>query len=223
MKTLLKSLAWSLCLAVFFILNPGPVVQAEEVDLSCMKHRVRTKIQVSNSFREFDVIVENRCPGPVYWSMCIERLDPSTQDILETLEPSGQVRVEKKTRVNLRMNRVTDETDPVIVFEEFYLNVAYALNSNLQADCVAKTCEAKKRDLRKEFRANDKLLQNLHAELEAQISVECPQSGWAGNDQADCEADIRQSRRTELDELTAKKQDLENQLAAVEPENCQVH
>ena len=61
------------------------------------------------------------------------------------------------------------------------------------------------------------------AELDARVSEECPQSGWGGNDQADCEAGIRQSSQAELDELNAKQEDLKNQLAAVDPEKCKVY
>ncbi len=223
MTTILKPLVWSASLSVIFILSPLLPVQAEEVDLSCMKHRVRAKIQVSNRYREFDVLIENTCPGPVYWSMCIERMDPQTRKIRETLTPSGQIQQEKKTRVNLRMTQVSDESDPRIVFEEFYLGVGFALNPELIAQCVALDCEAKKQDLRTVFTANDNALQKINTALANRISTECPQSGWSGNDQAECEAEIRQAVQAELDELTNMQNELETQLAAVDPEVCQVH
>jgi cell division protein FtsB len=188
-----------------------------------MKHRVRAKIAVSNRFREFDVIVENRCPGPVYWSMCIERLDPRSSKILETLTPSGQVQMEKKTRVNLRMNRISEESDSQLEFEKFYLDVGYARNPSLNAQCVASACEVKKGDLRKAFRANDKAIQKLNVALTDRISTECPQSGWSGDDYAECEAGIRQAAQAELDGLAEKQTELEAQLAAVEPDICQVY
>ena len=223
MTTILKPIVWSASLSVIFIFSPFLPVQAEEVDLSCMKHRVRAKIQVSKRFREFDVLLENRCPGPVYWSMCIERMDPQTRKIKETLTPSGQVQQEKKTRVNLRMAQVSDDSDPRIVFEEFYLGVGFALNPELKAQCVALDCEAKKQDLRTVFTANDNTLQKINTELANRISTECPQSGWSGNDQAECEAGIRQPVQAELDELTNMQNELETQLAAVDPEICQVY
>ena len=223
MTTILKPIVWSASLSVIFIFSPLLPVQAEEVDLSCMKHRVRAKIQVSKRFREFDVLLENRCPGPVYWSMCIERMDPQTRKIKETLTPSGQVQQEKKTRVNLRMAQVSDDSDPRIVFEEFYLGVGFALNPELIAQCVALDCEAKKQDLRTVFTANDNALQKINTALANRISTECPQSGWSGNDQAECEAGIRQPVQAELDELTNMQNELETQLAAVDPEVCQVY
>ena len=223
MTTILKPIVWSASLSVIFIFSPLLPVQAEEVDLSCMKHRVRAKIQVSNRFREFDVLLENRCPGQVYWSMCIERMDPQTRKIKETLTPSGQVQQEKKTRVNLRMAQVSDDSDPRIVFEEFYLGVGFALNPELKAQCVALDCEAKKQDLRTVFTANENTLQKINTELANRISTECPQSGWSGNDQAECEAGIRQAVQAELDELTNMQNELETQLAAVDPEVCQVY
>lgn len=223
MATILKPIVWSASLSVIFIFSPLLPVQAEEVDLSCMKHRVRAKIQVSKRFREFDVLLENRCPGQVYWSMCIERMDPQTRKIKETLTPSGQVQQEKKTRVNLRMAQVSDDSDPRIVFEEFYLGVGFALNPELKAQCVALDCEAKKQDLRTVFTANENTLQKINTALTNRISTECPQSGWSGNDQAECEAGIRQTVQAELDELTNMQNELETQLAAVDPEICQVY
>ena len=223
MTTILKPIVWSASLSVIFIFSPLLPVQAEEVDLSCMKHRVRAKIQVSKRFREFDVLLENRCPGQVYWSMCIERMDPQTRKIKETLTPSGQVQQEKKTRVNLRMAQVSDDSDPRIVFEEFYLGVGFALNPELKAQCVALDCEAKKQDLRTVFTANENTLQKINTALTNRISTECPQSGWSGNDQAECEAGIRQTVQAELDELTNMQNELETQLAAVDPEICQVY
>ena len=59
------------------LLVPGKAeLRAAETDFSCMSHEVRGKIQVAERYKEYDVIVQNRCPGPVYWSMCIERMDP---------------------------------------------------------------------------------------------------------------------------------------------------
>jgi len=223
MKMILKPLTWAVGMAVIFILNPLLPVQAEEVDLSCMEHRVRAKIAVSNRFREFDVIVENHCPGPAYWSMCIERMDPQTSKILETFTPSGQVQKDKKTRVNLRMMRVSEESDPVMEFEEFYLDIGYARQATLNAQCVANGCEAQKVDLRKAYRANRKARQKLETDLADRISTECPQSGWSGNDQAECEAEIREAAQAGLIGLVQEQTELETQLAAVDPENCHVY
>jgi hypothetical protein len=223
MKSILKPFTWSFCLTAILIFNPLLPLQAEEVDFSCMKHRVRAKIAVSDRFREFDVIVENRCPGPVYWSMCIERMHTKSSKIIETLTPSGQVQVDKKTRVNLRMNVISDESDPKLEFEKFYLDVAFDLNPNLSAQCVATACEAKKGDLRKASRANDKALQQFKVSLADRISSECSQSGWNGNGQAECEAGIREAAQAELDRLIEKQAELDAQLATIDPEICQVY
>ena len=223
MNTNLKPFAWFIGLAVIFVLSPVMPLQAEEVDLSCMKHRVRSKIAVSDRFREFDVIIENRCPGPVYWSTCIERMDPWTNKKLETFTPSGQLQPENKTRVNLRMNRVTEDSDPRLVFEEFYFSVGLDLNPTLKAQCVAKVCESKKIELRTASRANKKARQKLVTAIEARIASECPQSGWGGKDQAECEEVIREASQAELDQLAQKQKELKDQLAAVDPEQCQVY
>ena len=223
MQTNLKPLALIASLAVIFMVNPVMPLQAAEVDFSCMKDRVREKIQVSGRFKEFDVILENHCPGPVYWSVCIERMDPWTSKKLETLTPSGQVQAEKKTRVNLRMSRLSEESDPQAVFEEFYLSITYALDPTLKAQCVASACESQKRDLRVEFRANKQARQKVNKALAARIATECPDSGWGGTQQADCEADIRQASQSELDQFAQQEKELKEKLTEVDPERCQVY
>src|SRR5210317_1946449 len=77
--------------------------EAAEVDFSCMSFSVRGKTPLTDQFKEYDVILTNRCPGPVYWTMCIERLDPVTHQNIETHNPSGLIKEEQKARVNLQM------------------------------------------------------------------------------------------------------------------------
>ena len=223
MTTLLRKFALLICLFAVSVSIPVAPLWAAEVDFSCVSSKVKGKIQVSAHHKEYDIVLENHCPGSVYWSMCIERMDPQTSKIVETLTPSGQVKVDKKTRVNLRMMRVSEESDPQLEFEEFYLDVGYALEPTLNAQCVASGCEEQKSDLRKAFRANEKARQKLETALADRIATECPQSGWSGNDQAECEAAIRQPAQAELNDLAEKQKELETKLAAVDPENCQVN
>ena len=79
--------------------------QAEEVDFSCMDYKVWGKGHVSANYQDYDIVIYNRCPGAVYWSMCIERLDPWTNKVVETHEPTGHVDADKKARVNLQLAR----------------------------------------------------------------------------------------------------------------------
>ena len=223
MKTKLNARALLASLTMICIFGPVTPLQAEDLDFSCMKQRAREKIQVSNSYKEFDVILENRCPGKVFWSMCIERINPWTIETLETLTPSGEVEKEKKTRVNLRMKEITDDSNSLQTFEEFYLNVEYARNSSLKAKCVASECEAKKRDLRAALRANDKAGEKANNTLAIRLSSECPDSGWGGAEQANCEARIRQGGQADLEQIALQDKELKEQLAAVEPERCQAH
>ena len=76
---------------------------AAEVDFSCMSMEVKGKRPLTDRYKEYDVMLQNRCPGPVYWTMCIERIDPVSHRIIETLNPSGVLEQEKDSRVNLQM------------------------------------------------------------------------------------------------------------------------
>ena len=81
MKTV-KSSALPMSLAILLCASLTHPALAQEADLSCMSYRVLDKIQVADRYKEFDVIVTNSCPGAVYWSMCLERLDSRNQKIL---------------------------------------------------------------------------------------------------------------------------------------------
>ena len=76
--------------------------QGESVDFSCMKVQVRPIIQVTDRHKEYDIVVRNKCPGGVYWSMCIERMDPWTHKVVEPHYPAGAVQAGKKARSTCR-------------------------------------------------------------------------------------------------------------------------
>jgi hypothetical protein len=82
-----------------------PTARAAEVDLSCASHTALGKIQVAERYKEYDVVLHNRCPGPLYWSMCIERIDPQSHEIVEVHTPSGFLEAEQKSRVNLQLKK----------------------------------------------------------------------------------------------------------------------
>ncbi|MFC1689942.1 hypothetical protein ACFL07_09860, partial [Pseudomonadota bacterium] len=120
-----------------------------------MKSKVWPKSHLSNRYRGFDVVLQNQCPGPVYWSMCIERIDSQSNKVWETLKPVGYVEAEKKARVNLQTKKNQGKSDFRKRYEEFYVNIGYSIDSAASAECLAATCEAKKSDLRAAIRANE--------------------------------------------------------------------
>jgi hypothetical protein len=223
MNKILKSGALFISLAAVGITIPLTDLQAEEVDFSCMSYLVREKVQVSKKYKEVDIVLQNRCPGAVYWSMCIEQISPLTDIIEEELTFSGFLEKEKKTRVNLQMKKLTDESRSPPVFEELYLNVGYAIQSAAKASCVARECEAKKSKLKTQFRKNDDSWQAAKKALSARIAKECPQSGWGKQAQETCEAEIRSSSQADMDSFAQKEKELKQQLMGVAPELCRVY
>ncbi len=223
MKTLFRKFAFLTILFAVSVSIPVTLLQAEEVDFSCMSYKVKGKIQVSEKYKEYDIGIHNRCPGSVYWSMCIERMDPWTNEIQVALTPSGMLEMQKKTRVNLQMKKRMDKSNTRHAFQEFYLSVGYALKPPANARCVASGCEAKKLSLRTKFRKNDADLHKLKTALAARISTECPQSSWDGSTQEICEAKIRKNSQPQMDQFAQINKELKNKLSAVDREQCQVH
>ena len=202
---------------------PGTWLQAKEVDFSCMNYLVKGKIQVSKQHKEYDIILENHCPGAVYWSMCIERIDPWTNKVQEELTPSGIIQMHKKSKVNLQMKNRQDKSGTREAFQGFYLGIGYALKPPARARCFANGCELKKRDLRANFRANDAAWQKAKQSLEDRVATECPQSGWDNSTADDCEVNIRSKSQAQMDKYEQKDTDLKNRISAIDPEQCQVH
>lgn len=223
MNKILKSAALFISLTAVGISIPLADSKAEELDFSCMSYLVREKVQVSKRYKEADIILHNRCPGAVYWSMCIEQLDPLTDQIEEELTPSGFLEKEKKSRVNLQIKKLTNESGSGEVYEKFYLNVGYAVQTSAKAHCVASDCEAKKHKLKTQVRTNDKAWQAAKQALSARISKECPQSGWGKKAQETCEAEIRSNSQVEMSQFEQKENDLKQKLMGVDPENCKVY
>jgi len=223
MKIPFRKLAFLTILFTVSISLPVTLLQAEETDFSCMSYRVKGKIQVSANYKEFDIILENRCPGSVYWSMCIERMDPWTHEVGVALTPSGVLEMEKKSRVNLQMKKRQDHSGTRHAYQEFYFNVGYAVKSPANASCVASGCESKRRSLRAKFRTNDTAWQKKKMALAARMATECPQSGWDNSTQSICEAKIRESSQASMDQFAQTDRELKNEMSALDPEQCQVH
>jgi hypothetical protein len=223
MKTLFMKITFLTILFVVSVSIPMTLLQAEEVDFSCMSHLVKGKTQVSEHYKEFDIVMENRCPGTVYWSMCIERMDPWTNKIQVGLNPSGKIEMHKKSKVNLQAKRLWDESQERHSFQEFYVSIGYALKPPATAKCVASGCESKKRSLRKIFRKNDQDWHKAKTALAARMATECPQSSWDGSTQEACEAELRKASQAQMDEYAQKEKDLKDKMWGVDRDLCQVY
>jgi len=223
MKTLFRKFTFLTILCAVGVAIPVTHLPAEEVDFSCISYQVKGKIQVSTHRKEYDIVLENSCPGSVYWSMCIELMDPWTNEIQVPLTPSGKLQMQKQSRVNLLMKNVLDQSSDRRAFQAFYLSIAYALNPEANVRCVASECESNRRSLRTKFRANDTAWQKAKKELTARLSAECPQSDWDSSKQEACEAKILESSQAPMDQFAQIEKELKNQIAAVDRERCQVH
>ncbi len=196
------------------------VAWAAEVDFSCMSYKVWPKNHLSHRYREFDIVLTNKCPGAAYWSMCIERLDPDTNRVWETLRPAGLVEPEKKARVNLQTKRDDGPATFRKRFEEFYVNIGYAVDSVATADCFARQCEAKKSDLRASVKANERAWEKAEKALSVRIASECPDSGWDTAAREKCAVDLRESASEQLDSFSSRDAQLREQMAAIDPDQC---
>jgi hypothetical protein len=212
-------------LAVLVLGSPAPsLAQAQEVDFSCMSLQVLGKIQTAERYKEYDVVLKNQCPGPVYWSMCIERLDPQTQQIIETHNPGGYLENDKKSRVNLQMKKTGTDGQFRQRFQEFYVNVGYGVEGVADPQCVAKQCESEKSELRGQFRANQDAWNSARQQLAAKLAAECQDSGWdKTEDVKKCRAEIRAATQPELERFERRDAELRERIVAGYPAYCEVH
>jgi hypothetical protein len=220
MKKLIKT-GFPAILIFFLFFIPVTAAQAEEVDFSCMNYKVWGKGHVSANFKDYDIVIYNRCPGAVYWSMCIERIDAGTNKIVETHEPTGYIDIDKKARVNLQLPKNPLKSQFRNRFQEFYVNVGYALEMPVSADCLGSQCETQKRDLRAQVKTNEAAWERAEKSLAARIKSECPESGWDASHE-ECEAKLREVSQAEMEQFPLKDQELREELAAIDPERCKV-
>jgi len=205
-------------------LLPSVAAAAQEVDLSCMSHRILGKTQVSERYKEYDVILVNGCPGPVYWAMCIERLDPMTSRILETHTPTGYIEADQKIRVNLQMKRGPESMDFRQRFQEFYLATDYSIEPQARAQCTAGECEAARRDVRRRINANLQAWEAAETGLREQLATQCPESGWGKTEQVEeCATKVRAGAQPRLDELAQNDAALREELGRTGPPGCELH
>lgn len=201
-----------------------PVAAAQEVDFSCIKQWVRGKAQLSDQYKEYDVILHNRCPGAVYWSLCIERVDPSTHRVIETHTPTGLIDAEAKSRVNLQLRKGPPGMGAWRRFEELYVGAGYALHPPASARCVAAECESYKREWRAQLSAHRKAWQGARDGLQARLQAECPASAWGRTPENEaCEAELRRTAQPELDRYAAEEQRLQDKLRSAGGPGCELH
>ena len=224
MKTDVKTAGYITFLTTLLVGLPAAAV-AEAVDFSCMKEEVRPIIQVTDAHQEFDVRMSNQCPGAVYWATCIERMDPWTYEILETHTPSGYVEADKRARVNLHLKNTPPAGGGLADgrIQAVYVNYAYAIDGPPRASCVARGCEARKRDLRAKVTANDKAWLQARKRLAERVEAECPASGWGNDDVDSCRERVRTAGEEEMQVFADTDAALQAKLAAIDPENCTVH
>jgi hypothetical protein len=209
-------------LAIASLAVPFSAVQAAEIDFSCMQYKVWGKSHVSDRYRDFDVVLESGCPGPASWAMCIERVDPWTNKVVETHNPTGVIQPEKKSRVNLHLKRGPDKDVFRNRFQSFYVSLGYSVKGLATAQCYARQCEEKKRGLRAKVTENEKAWEKTANRINALITAECPDSAWDESTQEECEREIREARMVEVDLFLENDLMLREQLATVDPEHCQI-
>lgn len=207
-------------LVALLLFAPVSTLQAAEIDFSCMSEKVWAKRHLSNRYREFDIVLKNHCPGPVYWTMCIERIDAKTLSVWETLQPSGYVEAEKKARVNLQAKKNAGPSTFRRRFEEFYVNIGYSVDSAATADCFAKQCEAGKKDLRAAIKANEVAWEKAENALLPKIADECPDEEWDPAGWQDCSVKIRDANASHTEQFALKDAELRENMAAIDPDRC---
>jgi hypothetical protein len=103
------------------------------------------------------------------------------------------------------------------------VDIGYAIDNEPVTQCHASRCEAQKSDLRGQIRANEKAWEKAEKALASRMATECPDTGWdkAGFDE--CQLTVRAGSAEEMAGFPLKDQELRDQMAAVDPENCQVY
>lgn len=222
MKMICKTVGYTFFLSSLICTSP---VRAEstEIDFSCMREMVRTIIQVTDRHQEFDIVIRNQCPGAVYWSMCIERMDPWTHKVIENHFPAGYVEAEKKSRVNLQMKATPNATGDQKRSQAFYVNLSYSIEEPSNASCVASQCEAKKTGLRSEVKKNRKAWRKAWQTVQANADAVCPDDGWNSVNLESCRQDVEDAAAEELMVYSETDKSLEQQLAEIDPETCTVY
>jgi len=209
--------------ALLVYLPMTALAQDSGVDFSCLSYQVWGKSHVSNQYRSYDIVIQNDCPGAVYWAMCIERLDLNTHKVTETHNPTGYVDEGKKARVNLNLKKDMNKSKFRNRFQEFYVDIGYSIDGLPVAHCYGTQCENKKAPLRAEISANETAWKEAKKSLEAKISAECPDTGWETATHDECVSKAMAGSDSALAGFAATDRKLREQMAAIDPETCRVY
>jgi hypothetical protein len=186
--------------------------------------QARGKTRVAERYKEYDVVLENRCPGPVYWAMCIERVDPSTHRVVETHNPTGYIEPDQTSKVNLQLKKGSEKMTFRKRFQEFYVSAGYAIDRLPSAPCVAQTCEASRRELRQRIDANLAAWDEAQRALDTRLAEECPESGWGATAEVEtCRAPLREAGQEQLLQLAQTDQSLREELQSTGSKECQAY
>ena len=204
--------------------QPDHSAQAAEVDFSCMSYQARGKVRVAERYKEYDVVLENRCPGPVYWALCIERVDPATHRVVETHTPAGYIEPDQTSKVNLQLKKGPESMTFRQRFQEFYVNAGYAIDAFPSAACAARECEASRRELRQRIDANLAAWDQAQRGLDTRLAEECPESGWGATEEVDtCRAPIREAAQEALEQHAQTDLTLREELQAAGRNSCRIY
>jgi hypothetical protein len=209
-------------LATVLFIFPTMASPASDVDFSCVSYKVWRKDHLSDRYKDYDITLQNDCPGSVYWAMCIERVDPWSGKIVEEHIPTGYLEADKQSRVNLHLNRNPNESKFRNRFQEFYVNLGYSIDGAASVTCNASRCEAEKRSLREQVRANEAAWKRAEKSLAKLVERDCPDTGWDPATREECAAKVGKSSQVEMKTYPILDQDLRKKMAAIDPENCQV-
>ena len=171
-----------LLLSIFAGVSPIPasISLADEPDLSCVDQDLRERIQLSQQYREYDIVIRNACAGAVFWAMCIQPFDPWTYAITGEHTPSGQVAAGDTARVNLMMQQRRAPDSAESKYESFYLNLGYGVSSVPRVECVARECEQKKAGWRAERAGHENSWRTTTEQLDQEVARQCrrQEQGW---------------------------------------------
>jgi len=188
-------------------------------DFSCVQQELIQKQQVNQSYLEFDIRISNQCKRPVSWSICVEKINPWTRQIVGTIDPSGTVNPGDSPRINLLMNRQRNPVGPEMEYEKFYFNMAYADSPGTTAACVATECEREKGPLMIQLNEVNADLQKALQQRDQQVEKSC-----RGGDVSDssCEQKVTQIDKPYRDSLRSKVAEIQAQLDANTEPYCQL-
>ena len=222
MKISYKTAICALILPIFFD-GAAWAQSTADIDFSCMKTQVRPIIRVTDQHQEFDLVLRNQCPGAVNWAMCVERLDPWTFRVVETHTPAGRVEPDKRSRVNLQMKATPSPDGYESRSQAFYVSTAYTIQGQPKAECVARSCEARKEALRAEQLRNEKAWRQARKSLEQRAAEECPEHGWNTDNVQACRQEVVDGASEQMSAFAATDEDLRARMAAIDPDNCAVY